>query len=303
MKPSINPNISIIGVAIDLGAGTPGVSLGPSAIRYAGVTEKLTQIGYDVKDEGDILANKTISPLTDGIKLRYLDEVSRVNTELCNKVSNVMSEGRFPLVLGGDHSIAIGTIAGVLQHKKNLGVIWFDAHGDINTEETSPTGNIHGMPVAVSLGFGHERLTSIGGKDNKLQTRNLVFIGCRDLDHGERKVLREKGITVFTMHEVDRYGMTEVIERAIKIAGDGTDGIHVSFDLDCMDPLYVEGTGTRVPGGLTYRESHLALEMIALSEKLVSAEFVEVNPIIDVKNQTAKTAVALMGSLLGEWLI
>lgn len=303
MKPSINPNISIIGVAIDLGAGTPGVSLGPSAMRYAGVTEKLTKIGYDVRDEGDILANKPISPLTDGIKLRYLDEVARVNTELCNKVSKVMSEGRFPLVLGGDHSIAIGTIAGVLQHKKNIGVIWFDAHGDINTEETSPTGNIHGMPVAVSLGFGHERLTSIGGKDNKLQAKNLVFIGCRDLDQGERKVLKEMGITVFTMHEIDRYGMTEVIERAIKIAGDGTDGIHVSFDLDSMDPVYVEGTGTRVPGGLTYRESHLALEMIALSEKLVSAEFVEVNPIIDIKNQTAKTAVTLMGSLLGEWLI
>ena len=303
MKPSINPNISIIGVAIDLGAGTPGVSLGPSAIRYAGVTERLTKIGYDIKDEGDILANKPISPLTDGIKLRYLDEVTRVNTELCNKVSKVMSEGRFPLVLGGDHSIAIGTIAGVLQNKKNLGVIWFDAHGDINTEETSPSGNIHGMPVAVSLGYGHERLISIGGKDAKLQADKLVFIGCRDLDAGERKVLKELGITVFTMHEVDRYGMTEVIERAIKIAGNGTDGIHVSFDLDSMDPVYVEGTGTRVPGGLTYRESHLALEMIALSEKLVSAEFVEVNPIIDNNNQTAKTAVALMGSLLGEWLI
>lgn len=303
MKPSINPNISIIGVAIDLGAGTPGVSLGPSAIRYAGVTERLTKIGYDIKDEGDILANKPISPLTDGIKLRYLDEVTRVNTELCDKVSKVMSEGRFPLVLGGDHSIAIGTIAGVLQNKKNLGVIWFDAHGDINTEETSPSGNIHGMPVAVSLGYGHERLISIGGKDAKLQADKLVFIGCRDLDAGERKVLKELGITVFTMHEVDRYGMTEVIERAIKIAGNGTDGIHVSFDLDSMDPVYVEGTGTRVPGGLTYRESHLALEMIALSEKLVSAEFVEVNPIIDNNNQTAKTAVALMGSLLGEWLI
>lgn len=303
MKPSINPNISIIGVSIDLGAGTPGVSLGPSAIRYAGITEKLTNIGYNVKDEGDILANKPINPLSDGIKLRYLDEVTRVNTELCNKVSKVMNEGRFPLVLGGDHSIAIGTIAGVLQHKKNLGVIWFDAHGDINTEETSPTGNIHGMPVAVSLGLGHERLTSIGGKENKLQAKNIVFIGCRDLDQGERKVLKEMGVTVFTMHEVDRYGMTEVIERAIKIAGDKTNGIHVSFDVDSMDPVYVEGTGTRVPGGLTFRESNLALEMIALTNKLVSAEFVEVNPIIDVKNQTAKTAVALMGSLLGEWLI
>ena len=303
MKPTINPNISIIGVAIDLGAGTPGVSLGPSAIRYAGVTERLMKIGYDVNDEGDIIANKPISPLTDGVKLRFLDEVTRVNTELCNKVSKVMDEGRFPLVLGGDHSIAIGTIAGVTQHKKNLGVIWFDAHGDINTEETSPSGNIHGMPVAVSLGYGHERLISIVGNDPKLKPNKFVYIGCRDLDAGERKVLKELGITVFTMHEIDRYGMTEVIDRAIKIAGEGTDGIHVSFDLDSLDPTFVQGTGTRVPGGLTYRESHLALEMIALSEKLVSAEFVEVNPIIDNQNVTAKTAVALMGSLLGEWLI
>mgnify|MGYP000855895367 FL=1 len=303
MKPTINPNISIIGVALDLGAGTPGVSLGPSAIRYAGVIEKLMKIGYDVKDEGDILANKPISPLTDGVKLRFLDEVTRVNTELCDKVSKIMDEGRFPLVLGGDHSIAIGTISGVSQHKKNLGVIWFDAHGDINTEETSPSGNIHGMPVAACLGFGHERLTSIGGSYKKLQPDKLVYIGCRDLDAGERKFLKELGITVFTMHEVDRYGMTDVIDQAIKIAGEGTDGIHVSFDLDSLDPTYVQGTGTRVPGGLTYREGNLALEMIALSEKLVSAEFVEVNPIIDYKNATAKTAVSLIGSLLGEWLI
>lgn len=303
MKPTINPNVSIIGVSIDLGAGTPGVSLGPSAIRYAGVTDKLMSIGYDVNDEGDILANRPLSPLTDGVKLRFLDEVTRVNTELCDKVSKVMDEGRFPLVLGGDHSIAIGTIAGVAQHKKNLGVIWFDAHGDINTEETSPTGNIHGMPVAVSLGLGHESLTSIGGAFKKIKAENIVYIGCRDLDAGERKVLKELGITVFTMHEVDRYGMPAIIDQAIKIAGDGTDGIHVSFDLDSLDPSDVQGTGTRVPGGLTYREGNFALEMIALSEKLVSAEFVEVNPLIDNKNVTAKTAVSLIGSLMGEWLI
>lgn len=303
MKPTINPNVSIIGVAIDLGAGTPGVSLGPSAIRYAGVTEKLMSIGYDVNDEGDILANRPLSPLTEGVKLRFLDEVTRVNTELYDKVSKVMDEGRFPLVLGGDHSIAIGTIAGVAHHKKNLGVIWFDAHGDINTEETSPTGNIHGMPVAVSLGLGHERLTSIGGPSKKIKAENIVYIGCRDLDAGERKVLKELGITVFTMHEVDRFGMPAIIDQAIKIAGDGTDGIHVSFDLDSLDPSDVQGTGTRVPGGLTYREGNFALEMIALSEKLVSAEFVEVNPLIDNKNATAKTAVSLIGSLMGEWLI
>lgn len=303
MKPSINSKLSLIGVAIDLGAGTPGVSMGPSAIRYAGVVERLANIGYEVEDKGDIVAVKPASPITDGTNLKNLDEVARVNYELCNRVSEEMGKGRFPLIIGGDHSIAIGSIAGVMQHVENLGVIWFDAHGDINTDETSPSGNIHGMPVAVSLGLGHERLTSIGGADKKLKTKNIVFVGCRDLDMGERKVLKELGITVFTMHEIDRLGMTEVMNRAIKIASDGTDGIHVSFDLDSMDPMFVEGTGTRVPGGMTYRESHLALEMVAQTEKVISAEFVEVNPIIDVKNQTAKTAVALIGSLMGEWLI
>lgn len=303
MKPSINSKLAIIGVAIDLGAGTPGVSLGPAAIRFAGVTERLNNIGYQVEDMGDIVAIKPVSPHTEGTKLKNLDEVARVNTLLCERVSEAMASNLFPLVLGGDHSIAIGTIAGVLQHKSNLGVIWFDAHGDINTDETSPSGNIHGMPVAVSLGLGHERLTSIGGSDKKLNTKNIVFIGCRDLDQGERKILKELGITVFTMHEIDRLGMTEVMTRAIEIASNGTDGIHVSFDLDSMDPVFVQGTGTRVHGGLTYRESHLALEMIAQTEKVVSAEFVEVNPIIDHKNETAKTAVALIGSLMGEWLI
>ena len=303
MKPSINPNISIIGVAIDLGAATPGVSLGPSAIRYAGVKERLEKIGYHVKDEGDITAIKPASPIMEGCKLKYLIEVARVNTELCKRVSDAMDEGRFPLVLGGDHSIAIGTIAGVAQHKKNLGVIWFDAHGDINTEETSPSGNVHGMPAAVCLGFGHERLTSIGGSFKKLQPDKLVYIGCRDLDAGERRVMKELGITVFTMHEIDKYGIIEVVERAIKVAGDNTDGIHVSFDVDSLDPAIIQGTGTRVPGGLTYREGNVALELIALSEKLVSAEFVEVNPLIDNNNATAKSAIALMGSLLGEWLI
>lgn len=303
MKPSINSKLTIIGVAIDLGAGTPGVSLGPAAIRYAGIKERLENIGYEVDDLGDIVAIKPASPIIEGTNLKNLDEVTRVNTELCHRVDAVMKEGRFPLVLGGDHSIAIGTIAGVLQNKSNLGVIWFDAHGDINTAETSPSGNIHGMPVAVALGLGHERLTAIGGVENKLNTNNIVFVGCRDLDQGERKMLKELGITVFTMHEIDKLGMPEVIDRAIKIASEGTDGIHVSFDLDSMDPIFVQGTGTRVPGGLTYRESHFALEMIALTERVVSAEFVEVNPIIDHKNETAKTAVALIGSLMGEWLI
>ena len=268
MKPTINEKLSLVGVSMDLGAGTAGVSLGPAALRYAGVVERLQNIGYDVKDEGDIVANKHANAVTEGTHLKNLGEVARVNGLLCERVDAVMKEGRFPLVIGGDHSIAIGTISGVLQHKKNLGVIWFDAHGDINTAETSPSGNIHGMPVAVLLGHGHESLTSIGGADAKIKPENIVFIGCRDLDGGERKMLKEFGITVFTMHEIDRYGMTEVMNRAIKIASEGTDGIHVSFDVDSMDPVHAIGTGTRVPGGMTYRESHLALEMIAETGKV-----------------------------------
>ena len=303
MNPSINSKISIIGVSSDLGASTGGASLGPAAIRYANVLERLKKIGYQVKDQGDILAQKPISPVDKSSKLKFLDEITRVNTELCDKVSAVMNEGEFPLVLGGDHSIAIGTIAGVLQQKKDIGVIWFDAHGDINTEETSPSGNIHGMPVAVSLGLGHEKLVSIGGKDSKIDLDKFVYVGCRDLDKGERKVLRDLGANVFTMHEIDRDGILSVMNQAIEIAGRGKDGIHVSFDMDSIDPIYVKGTGTKVPKGLSYREANFALELIAKTEKLISAEFVEVNPLLDNNNETAKLAVILMGSLLGEWLI
>ena len=303
MKPEINDRLTLIGVALELGAGTRGISLGPAAMRYAGVVERLTAIGYQVEDRGDITSERPVRADNEGTHLKYLGEVARVNELLCAEVSGAMVQGRFPMILGGDHSLAIGSIKGVLQHKKNLGVIWFDAHGDINTEETSPSGNIHGMPMAVLLGLGHDKLVSIGSREAKLKKENVVYIGCRDLDAGERKAFKEMGIQVFTMHEIDRLGMTEVISQAIGIAGDGTDGIHVSFDMDSMDPVYARGTGTRVPGGMTYRESHLALEMIALTGKLVSAEFVEINPIIDERNQTAETAVALMGSLMGEWLL
>ena len=303
MKPSINNKISVLGVSIDLGADTRGVNMGPTAIRYSGLVKRLETIGYQVEDIGNIVADMSAKQYCEGTNLKHLDEVVRVNTEICDAIDNIMKAGRFPLVLGGDHSIAIGTIAGILQHKKNLGVVWFDAHGDINTEETTTTGNIHGMSVAVGLGLGHKRLTEIGGAEAKLNPKHIVYIGCRDLDIGERKILKDNNITVFTMHEIDRLGMPTVIERAVYIASNGTDGIHVSFDMDCMDPLYAPGTGTRVPGGLTYRECHLAMEVLATSDKVISAEFVEVNPMLDEKNITAETAVALIGSLLGEWLL
>ena len=302
MKLDGKRKIALIGVPIDLGAGTQGTNLGPEAIRIAGIVKRLEAIGYSVDDRGDIPVGRRGASIVEGTNLKNLKDIVKVNSLLCKEVSKVMEEGMIPVVLGGDHSIAIGTIFGVLQHKKNLGVIWFDAHGDINTAETSPSGNIHGMPVAVLTGMGHEELTSIGG-NVFLKRENLVYVGSRDLDEGERKAMKEQGIKVFTMYEIDDMGIKKVMEEAIKIAGDGTDGIHVSFDLDAVDPEVAPGTGTKVPGGMGYRETHHALEMIAMSNKLVSVEFVEVNPLLDRQNTTAEVTVALAGSLLGEWLI
>lgn len=302
MNPTMNHCISIIGVPLDLGADRRGVDMGPSAIRYAGLIERLETIGYEIHDEEDILVHRPSYSQLDRDKLKYLDEIERVNIELCKKVSEEINKGRFPLVIGGDHSIAIGTIAGILQQTKKIGVIWFDAHGDINTPETSPSGNIHGMSVAVSFGNGHDRLTGIGGCDAKLDPKKFVMIGIRDLDPGEKALLKELGVAVYTMHEIDTMGLAKVMEEAIQIVSNGTDGVHVSFDMDVMDPLYAPGVGTPVFGGLTYRESHLAMELISAANIATSAEFVEVNTVLDHKNQTAKVAVALIGSLLGERL-
>ena len=302
MNPMITNRISIIGVPLDLGADRRGVDMGPSAIRHAGLRERLEAIGYEIHDNGDIMVNRPDVCQVNGESLKYLDEIERVNTELCRRVDEEMGAGHFPLVLGGDHSIAIGTIAGVLQHKKKLGVIWFDAHGDINTPETSPSGNIHGMSVAVSLGSGHERLLNIGGVEAKLDPTKIVMIGIRDLDPGEKVLLKTLGVAVYTMHEIDILGMAKVMEETIRLVSHNTDGIHVSFDMDVMDPLHAPGVGTPVVGGLTYRESHLAMELLSSANIVTSAEFAEVNTVLDTKNQTAKVAVALIGSLLGERL-
>lgn len=302
MKPEINKNLSIIGVPLDLGASLRGSNLGVDAVRYAGLKERLERIGYDVKDEGDIEVRRE-EAVTKDPKLKNLNVIVDTNQKLCNKVDEVMKSGRFPVVVGGDHSIAMGTIKGVLHHVSKLGVIWFDAHGDINTHETTPSGNIHGMPVAALLGMGADELTSIGGSEYKLDKKNFVYIGSRDLDAGERAAMKALGMHVYTMHEIDNMGIKAVMEEAIKIASDGTDGIHVSFDMDVLDPSIAPGTGTKVKGGMGYREAHFSLELIAKTEKLVSVEFVEVNPLLDNDNMTGKTAVALAGSLMGEWLI
>lgn len=296
--------MSIIGVPMDFGQNRRGVDMGPSAMRYAGAIQRLEALGHEVVDEGNI----SVEPFKDedkmNTKLRNLREVIESSTKLADKVSEVVANKRFPLVLGGDHSIAIGTLAGLSKNYENLGVIWYDAHADMNTEETSPSGNIHGMPLAVSMGLGHETLVNIHGYAPKVKPENIVIIGARSVDPGERDLIKEKGIKVFSMHEIDKLGMTEVMNQAMWYLRDReVDGVHLSLDLDGLDPLYTPGVGTPVPGGINYRESHLAMEMLASSNLLTSAEFVEVNPILDEKNKTADVAVGLMGSLFGESLV
>lgn len=286
---------------MDLGQSRRGVDMGPSALRYAGAIERIQDLNYDIHDLGDIPINRP-DKYEDGTKLKNLEQVIEANETLAEMVDAEITKGRFPLVLGGDHSIAIGSLAGISKHYENLGVIWYDAHGDLNTSETSPSGNIHGMPLAVSLGLGHERLTNLYQYAPKVKPENIVIIGARSLDPGERELIREMGIKVYTMHEIDRMGMSRVMDEAIEYLKDRTDGVHLSLDLDGLDPTEAPGVGTPVLGGMTYRESHLAMEMLAESDLITSLEVVEVNPIIDEKNKTATLAVGLMGSLFGEKL-
>ncbi|GKV68398.1 arginase [Sporosarcina sp. NCCP-2716] len=297
-------NISLLGVPLDYGQSRRGVDMGPSAIRYAGAKERLEAIGHSVTDTGDvnIPAGERVGQETSGLK--NLEEVTAACTELAERVSEIVKSDRFPLVFGGDHSMAIGTLAGLADHYSNLGVIWYDAHADINTGDTSPSGNIHGMPLAASLGIGHERLVNLYKDGQKIKPENVVIIGARSVDPGEREMIKELGIRVFTMHEIDRDGMTAVMNEAISyLKSRNIDGLHLSLDLDGLDPLYTPGVGTPVPGGISYRESHLAMEMLQDTGLLTSAEFVEVNPILDDKNATADVAVGLIGSLFGEKLL
>lgn len=288
---------------MDLGASTRGTNLGPAAVRIAGLTDKLESLGKQFVDFGDIEVPLHGTRKVEYPKLKHLTQIIEVNDRLYHKVDEAMANGYFPLVLGGDHSISIGTIAGVAKHKRNLGLIWFDAHGDMNTDETTPSGNIHGMPLAVHLGLGNSALLNIGGFSPKIKSEHVVIIGARDLDPEERQLIRKTGITVFTMQEIDRLGMSAIIQRALEIVTNGTDGVHLSLDLDGLDPQYAPGVGTPVIGGITYREAHLAMEMLAESGVLTSCEFVEVNPILDRENMTAKTAVSLISSLFGEKLL
>jgi len=295
-----NNVIRIIGVPIDLGSGRRGVDMGPSAIRNAGLNERLERLGWDVEDFGNI---EVPIPETREIKderLKYLPEIVQVNEQLQLMVSGAMKEGVIPLVLGGDHSLGIGSLAGLASEGRPFGLIWFDTHGDYNSLDTTDSGNIHGMPLAVANGIGAQELTSIGGTKKKIREENTVIIGAREIDIQERKMLHQSKITVFTMRDIDQQGMQEVVAQSIKIAAQGTEGIHVSFDLDVIDPEEAPGVGTPVVGGITYREAHLAMELLADSGCISSMDMVEVNPILDNRNKTAELAVGLICSAFGK---
>lgn len=299
----MSKQISIIGVPMYLGVGRRGVDMGPSAIRYANIVERLESVGHDVLDLGDIEAFSSESVEAGNPRLKYLKEVAATNVDLAQKVSGIIADQRFPLVLGGDHSIAIGTIAGVAEHYKNLGLLWVDAHADINTDETTSSGNIHGMPLAASLGLGNSELANINGWAPKVKPENVVIIGARSLDPGEKALVKKLGIKVFSMHEIDRMGMARVMDAAILFLRERTNTVHLSFDLDVIDPREAPGVCVPVRGGVTFREGHLAMEMLSDTGLIVSAEFTEVNPILDNKNDTAETAVGLVASALGEKLL
>ena len=289
--------LEVIGIQMDMGASKRGVSMGPAAIRYGGLVEGLEKLGYDVKDLGDIL------PLPEGKsspKLRNYEQVIDINKKLYHAVSEILERGSFPIVLGGDHSISAGSISAVAAHHKRIGVIWIDAHGDWNDEHSSPSGNMHGMSFSAVCGAGPDCMVDFGNGPVYVDPKNCVQIGGRDIDPEERIRMKESGITVFPINMIDKCGMDDIIHRAIAIASDGTDGIHLSFDVDAITPEQAPGTGTTVDSGLTAREAFLAVEVLAESGKLLSLDMVEVNPILDVRNKTGHLASELIQSALGK---
>lgn len=305
--PTQPKTVRLVGVPMDLGAGRRGVDMGPSAIRIAGVSQGLRQLGLRVEDDGDVgvPAPETRDPGT--ASARYLEPIYHVCNRLRLRVRRALELGDVPVVLGGDHSIAIGTVSGVSEffreRDQKVGLIWVDAHGDMNTPESSPTGNIHGMPLATLLGMGHPRLVEMGGFAPKVDRKNVCLIGIRDIDEIERQNIRQSGIHAYTMRDVDERGMRAIMQEAIGFASDGTAGFHVSFDLDGMDPRDVPGTGTPVKGGISWREANLLMEMVSDTGRMTSLEVTELNPILDVKNQSGEVAVDVILSAFGKRIL
>jgi len=299
--------IRVIGVPLDLGASHRGVDMGPSAMRVAGLEARLEALGHQVTDGGNIRVEIAETQSAGNENAHYLKQIVQTCTRTAEAVVKTLEEGLTPLVLGGDHSVAAGSVSGVAEFYRRkgekIGVVWIDAHSDINTPETSPSGNVHGMPLAALLGLGPEALGNIFGYAPKVLAENTVLIGVREIDAAERENIRRAGVTVFTMRDIDERGMRTVMEEALAVAGHGTAGYHVSLDIDWIDPEDAPGVGTPVRGGATYREAHLAMEVIADHGRLLSFEIVEVNPVIDEHNRTADLAVELACSAFGKKIL
>ena len=296
--------VALIGVPLDLGGNRRGVDMGPSALRVTNLAERIRALGCEVVDTGDVDVPLPEEREAGDPKKKYASEIREVCEDLCGRVSKALDEGRLPVVLGGDHSLAMGSIAGVARHfrekKRKVGLLWFDAHGDMNTPESTNSGNVHGMPLAHVLGMGDPALSGIGGFSPKVQASNTCLIGVRDLDDREKRLIADSGVKVYTMKDIDRHGASHVIDEAIQIASRDTAGIHVSYDVDSIDPGVAIGVGTPKKGGLTYREAHLCLETVADSKLLTSLDVTEINPILDTRNATAELGSELILSALGK---
>jgi arginase len=300
-------NVHIIGVPLDLGGGRRGVDMGPSAVRIAGIGERLAALGFGVRDEGNCQTPTQETVQVGDPRQRYVREIAEVCTALYEQSRRVLEADGLPLVLGGDHSLAAGSVAATAayarQQDKRVGLLWIDAHGDMNTPTTTLSGNVHGMPLAALLGPEPAALSGIGGFSPKVLPANTVLIGVRNLDEREKTLVRDSGVHVFTMKDIDRQGIATVVEQAIGYASAGTAGIHVSFDVDVCDPAIAPGVGTPVKGGLDYREAHMVMEIVADSTLLLALDMVEVNPVFDIQNATAILGAELALSALGQKIL
>lgn len=299
--------VGILGVPLSYGASMAGVDMGPAALRVAGLVERVSALGYAVRDLGDLRVGRPRSAAKPEAKLKYLNLIKSACEELAKQVEDVLAAGELPITLGGDHSIAMGSIAGFAAHCKQQnvtpGLIWFDAHADMNRPDTTPSGNIHGMPLAVVLGYGAPEVVEIGGFSPKVRPEHCVHIGARDIDPGERDLIRRLGLRVMTMREIDERGMSACMNEAIEIASRASGGYFVTFDVDVLDPGDAPGSGTLVRGGLTYREAHLAMEKIAEAGGMKALEVVEINTALDINNKTAELGVELILSALGKTIL
>ena len=307
MKRLQTKTVNLIGFPMDLGADRRGVDMGPSAVRIANLQGKLEQLGYKVIDSGDINIQIMEKQKIGNPKLKYLNEILRTSKILASRIEKALEKDQFPLCIGGDHSMALGTIAGISSYcrknKLRMGVIWIDAHPDMNTDATSPSGNIHGMPMAASLGLGNEKLVNFYGFKPKIKPENCALIGIRSIDALERKSIKKINLPVYTMSDIDKLGIHRVITKVLKHFKENVDHIHVSFDLDSVDPTIVPGVGTPVPGGLSYREAHLIMEAIAECGCMSSLEVTEVNPILDNKNKSAIFTTEIVASSMGQRIL